>query len=366
MTQLFYVPIEPLVERYTESWYRNFPTTFRSAGFDVTVIDGVPLEDEVKVGTFLDVNSTVHYKSTQLAQIAALFNQRRVPNGSVFFFGDVEFWGIESVRLLAQMNRLDVTLTGFLHAGSYTIEDAFAVAAPYQQYTEVGWLAACDRVYVGSDYHYHAFRERRLIPLGADDNLRSRLMVTGNPLFKSDYPPVDVSKRNKVVLPNRFDIEKRPDRSLEVARLIKNASPETEIVITTSRSTFRSNSESLVTLARQAEADGIVTIKSGLTKSEYHKELAESKVMISCSIEENFGYCIAESLVYGCTPVLTDLASHPEFPSAVLFTANDQAAAAAIRVLSTPYSEPHIPSTFWDAGNLIAADIYYLLDGIEV
>ena len=42
------------------------------------------------------------------------------------------------------------------------------------------------------------------------------------------------------------------------------------------------------------------------------------------------------------------------------------AAAAALRVLSTPYSEPHIPSTFWDAGNLIAADIYYLLDGIEV
>jgi hypothetical protein len=40
--------------------------------------------------------------------------------------------------------------------------------------------------------------------------------------------------------------------------------------------------------------------------------LSESKVMLSNSIEENFGYCIAEALVYNTYPMLKNELSHPE------------------------------------------------------
>ena len=76
--KMILVPIEPLVERYSESWYRNLPRLFENRGFEVTVIDGVPLEQTVKVGTFLDINSTVHYKMTQMQCIAKLFHEGKV------------------------------------------------------------------------------------------------------------------------------------------------------------------------------------------------------------------------------------------------------------------------------------------------
>lgn len=154
---MFLIPLEPLTERYTEQWHRRIPGEF-APFFDVEIIEGQPLlSNEIKVGTFLDINSTAHYKWTQLSAIAALFHENKVPDGSHFFFYDLEFWGIEAVRLLADMNGVKVTLSAFLHAGSYTIEDAFAIAAHYQKYTELGWVAAFDYVFVGSQYHKEAF-----------------------------------------------------------------------------------------------------------------------------------------------------------------------------------------------------------------
>lgn len=316
MSNLYYVPIEPLAERYTESWYKNFPIVFEKVGFKVTVIDGEPLTDHVSVGTFLDINSTIHYKNSQMMKIAKLFHNGLVKDNDVFFFGDTEFWGIESVRLLAQMNKVSVGISSFLHAGSYTKEDAFEIAAPYQKFTELGWIASQDVIFVGSSYHAEAFIERRIKPYITDrvefKTLCDKIVVTGNPLFKEDYHKFDVQKSSKIIISNRFDWEKRPNESLQFAYLAKKRHPDWEIVVTTSRPEFKSNKKWLVDLAREMEKDGIITIKSGLTKEEYHKELATSKIMLSNSIEENFGYCIVEAMHYNTYPLLPNKLSHPE------------------------------------------------------
>ena len=320
--QLVLVPLEPLFERYTESWYRNIPPLFTKHGFDVTVIDGVTLEDEVKVGTFLDINSTTHYKFTQLQKISKMFHQRQIKDGCVFFFSDTEFWGLESVRLLAQMNNVKVFITSFLHAASYTKEDAFSVAAYYQKYTEVGWIACSDLVFVGSQYHKQQVIRERLRPYGAK-NLESNLYVSKNPLFLSDYPRANntnllAGKQKKVLLTNRFDTEKRPNETLEMFAILKLRYPDWEFVVTTGRSTFR-GTESVV-YARKLEAEGVITIKAGLTKDQYHKELEEAAIMVTHSIEENYGYCLAEALIHKCHVVARKGLSHDEFlPMQFLF-----------------------------------------------
>lgn len=314
--QLILVPIEPLTERYTESWYRNYPLLFNRAGFNVTVVDGRALQDEVKVGTFLDINSTVHYKMVQLQKIAKMFNDGQVLNGTVFFFGDTEFWGLESVRLMAQMNQIKVYITSFLHAASYTKEDAFSVAEPYQRYTEVGWIAASDLVFVGSSYHKQQVYNLRLGPVG-EYALADRIKVTKNPLFLEDYPTIKTSsfknKQKKFVLTNRFDVEKRPLETLNLFKRLKASFPEWEFVVTTSRSTLKSNDPSYVAIARAYEADGVITIKDGLTKAQYHQELSEAFCMVTHSIEENYGYCLAEALLHECHVVARDCCSHPDF-----------------------------------------------------
>jgi len=334
---LIYVPIEPLAERYTEQWYRNLPVLF-AEHFNVRVIDGEPLQQVVKVGTFLDINSTVHYKSVQLAKIAALFDKGLVKPNTRFFFGDIEFWGIESVRLMADMNHISVRLVGFLHAASYTHGDAFEIAAPYQQFTEVGWIAAMDAVLVGSQYHKNAVLARRLAPMN-QLHLADRIVVSGNPLFACDYSAYYKPKQNLVVLTNRFDLEKDPESTLRLFAKAKAAHPEWEFLVTTSRQTFTSNSPALLELAKDMERLGIISIRSGLTKAEYHQVLAQAKVMVSHSPEESFGYCAVEAMLYGCQPLLKNNASHPELvlqEGSFLFSTEEEALAKLYSLMANP------------------------------
>lgn len=322
---LFLVPIEPIESRYTASWYRNFPPAL-STDFDVRVIDGVPLTDKIEVGSFLDINSTVAYKSSQMQAIAKLFREGNVPNGSVFFVLDIEFWGIEAIRLMAQMNGVNVTLVGFLHAGSYYTDDAFAVAAPYQQYTEVGWVAAFDLVMVGSQYHKDMFVEKRLVPAGRSD-LAARISVCPNPLFEQDYARTGKPKVNQVVLPNRVDWGKRPDLAFTIAALVKAKRPDWKFVVTTGKDDLHSDRKWLSDYAYWLESQGVLEIKRGLSKAQYHEVLETSKIMLTTSIDETFGYCIAESMHYGTLPLMRQGLSHTEFqcPSEFYFKDEDDA-----------------------------------------
>ena len=309
---LVLVPIEPLEERYSASWYRNLPKTFMDAGFNVTVIDGTPLQQTVKVGSFLDINSTVAYKATQIQQIASLFDAGKVKQQTVFFFSDIEFWGVESIRLMADMNGISVKLAGFCHAASYTREDAFSIAAPYQQYTEVGWIAAFDLVMVGSQYHKDAIVERRLLPLGRQD-LSEKIVVTGNPLFREDYE-FD-SKEHKeplVVLTNRLDMEKRPLWTLKLFELAKAKHPDWTFAVTSGRNGIRSNSPLIVDEILRLQEAGVIEVEVGLTKEQYHNIIQRATVMVSHSIEESFGFCVVEAALYGCAPMASLGLSHTE------------------------------------------------------
>lgn len=314
---LWVVPLEAVQGRYTKQWYDNIPPALEHAGFDVRVIDGEQKTDQLGVGTFLDIHTTIHYKNSQMQRIAALFAEGEVREGDKFFFFDLEFWGgVEAVRLLSQMNKIKVEIFAFLHAASYTVGDAFAVAADHQKYTEVGWIAACDKVFVGSQYHKDAVIERRLKPIAQSGSelaqLKNKIIVTGNPQFSNDYEACGDKKRKQIILPNRFDIEKHPHLSLNLAYLLKMRIPDLNIVVTTGQKVFRSNKKWLDDLARGYHQDGIIEIYENLTKPEYHHILATSKIMMSNSPEENFGICIYEAMVYNTIPLLRNCCSHSE------------------------------------------------------
>lgn len=313
--QLILVPIEPLTERYTEQWYRLLPEFFmQSAAFEqVVVVDGTPLlADDIKVGAFLDIQSTIHYKATQMQALSAMFFNNEVSTKARIFFFDLEFWGIESVRLMADMSGLpSVELYGFLHAASHTVGDAFSVAARYQQYTEVGWALAMTKVFVGSEYAKQAFVARRLYPM-REQLAADNIVVTKNPVFPQEYKVYpDVIRENKILLTNRFDAEKSPEKTLRLFSFLKAKFPEWEFVVTTGRKEFRGSAS--IQYAKELAERGVLTIKSGLTKDQYHRELQSAKFVVSHSQEESYGYCIAEAILYGCTPFLVNCASHPEF-----------------------------------------------------
>ncbi|MEO6303959.1 MAG: glycosyltransferase [Bacteroidia bacterium] len=315
---IYYLPIEPLEERYTEQWYRWFPDQFKRQNLEFKVIDGETLTNVVETGTFLDVNSTLYYKSEQLKKIAELFYKKEIKNGDVFFVADIEFWGIDSIKYLSVLNGIQTKLYGFAHAGSYTKEDYFEKCAPFAKYYETAWGEIFDQIFVGSEYHKQQMFKLRHIPL-------NKITVTGNPYdIKEARGSVPIhTKRNRVVLTNRPDYEKRPNLTLDVFTILKEKHPDWEFYVTTSRSKWGSGW--IRDKAKFLEKEGIITIEEGLTKEDYLSILQQAKVMTSNSIEENFGYCILEAMIFNTIPVLSNGYSHVELvPNKTLFNNLDE------------------------------------------
>jgi glycosyltransferase involved in cell wall biosynthesis len=331
---IYYLPIEPLDERYTEQWYRWFPAEFQRQGLAYQVIDGEPLVDEVQVGTFLDVNSTLHYKAEQLKRVARLFHGKQVKDGDVFLVADVEFWGIESIRYLAVLNKVNVRMVGFVHAGSYTVEDFMEPCAPFASHYECAWGAVFDVLCVGSDYHKKALVTKRGV-------LESKIQVTGNPYDLSEVKalvgPLGTS-RARVIHTNRPDPEKRPGLTLDLFERLHLAHPTWELMVTTSRKTWGRGALRERALALQDR--GVVVVREAISKAEYLGLLAGSRVMTGNTIEENFGYCVLEAMALDTIPVIPDLGSHPELvdgDSRCLFRCMEMQQALIGRAMAHPF-----------------------------
>lgn len=318
MTTLFMLPLEPLEERYTGQWYRWLPETFAPLFDEVVVIDGKPLTDNIRVGAFLDLNSTAHYKATQLQEVARLFQEGRVKSGDAFWVSDIEFWGIEVVRYLARLQGIHVKLFGFLHAASYTREDFMEPMSDVGQYLEPAWIAAFDRVYVGSEYHRRRFFETRLSPLRAYD-LTSRVVVTGNPWRSTEAtrlaPPRQYYQRDiDLCFPHRPDREKRPGIFLRAALEVQQRlGRKLKIAFTTGRAEYRStNDQAFIDEVKVLAEVGDVSIYSGLSRVAFYEVLGRSQVVVSTAIEENFGYAMVEAMTMGALVLMPNAFSYPE------------------------------------------------------
>jgi len=55
-----------------------------------------------------------------------------------------------------------------------------------------------------------------------------------------------------------------------------------------------------------------IEILQDLDKEEYYSLLNKSKLMVSTTSEENFGYCTVEALTMGCQVLLPNAFSNPE------------------------------------------------------
>lgn len=304
---IYLIPIEPLEERYTEQWYRWFPDFCKERKIEYKVIDGTTLVDEVQVGTFLDINSTVFYKSEQLKRIAQLFHTNQIKPGDKFFVYDIEFWGIEVIKYLSDLNKIPVELYGFLHAASYTNGDFMQPCEPYAKHFEEGWLTVFDKIFVGSVYHKQQILKSRSVLDGSN-----KIVVTGNPYDISEVTDrIKVpKKKDQIILSNRPDFEKRPDLTLDVFEILKKDQPEWNFIVTTGRKKWGTGD--IRDRALNLQEQGIITIYEGISKDKYFELLAESKIMTGNSMEENFGYCILESLVFNTIPVIENKFSHPE------------------------------------------------------
>lgn len=338
--RIWYIPIEPLNERYTEQWYRWFPEEFKQAGYYVTTLDGEALTDKIKTGEFLDVNSTLHYKAVQLQKIGKLFYTGQIKEGDIFFVADLEFWGIESIRYLSVLNKIPVKIYGFLHAASYTPEDFMQPCEDFGQLFENGWIRICDKVFVATEYHKELIKEKRPRLTWKDVD---KIVVTGSAWSTKDAWHLlenKPKKQNRIIYTDLPDQRKRPGVFLSLIPLLHKRLPDTKILLTTSRDEWSKGY--IREQAELYEKMGWLEIKRGLTKKQYYTELANSQVMVSTNtVTESFGYCAIEALTFDTNPVLPNMFSYPELTQGdkrLLYNSVDELLALVADRIDTPIS----------------------------
>ena len=321
---LYILPLEPLPERYTIQWRRWFAQALAARKIDHVFIDGASLTSSVESGSVLDAEGTNFYKFSQLQAVCRLFKDGMVKDGDKFFTFDLWMPGLESIPYMAHLENKKIELYGFLHAGSYIDGDFAQPMSEWANHFETGWFRMCKKVFVGTNYHKQEFTTKRItLKFGfsrASGFFRAptpeleKLVVTGNPfnvaeIRSSDWVP-PYKRKNVIVFPHRWDTEKRPDLFMFIMAQLWKRRQDFEVLVTTSRPMFRSNSPDLMALIVQAPFP--VRIASGISKETYYQLLSTAKVFVSTAIEETFGYCLVESVLLGCTPVVPDGLSYPE------------------------------------------------------
>lgn len=315
MSNMWYLPIQPLSARYSKEWIKWIPDFFNMY-YDVHTIEGTPLTSELETGQFLNPTGSLYYVSGQLQMLASLFHNKTVKYGDVFFIADIEFPGhlAEAIRNLSVLTGIKVYIFGFLHASCWTEGDMAEQLKPWQRFLEPAAFEACDKVFVASKH----FKDYLIGANMAEDipifGLQNKIIVTGNIWDSSDilktYPKFP--KEKIVIFPHRFSKEKDPTTFLNVARILKKNFPDWKFLITTSNRILDIKDTYLSEQFTWAYVDGVVDCRVALSRKEYFEWMAKARIMVSTTKEENWGYCATEAATFDTWSLCPDAFSYKE------------------------------------------------------
>ena len=194
---------------------------------------------------------------------------------------------------MSELLGIPVTTHGLWHAGSYDPQDFLGRLVgdkPWVRYAEKSFFQAFDHNYFATDFHIKMFMKnlfgKTAMP-GADFD--GKVVRTGWPMeymLETLLPYQHKPKRDLILFPHRI----APEKQLEIFKGLAQAMPEYEWVICQ---------------------------EQNLTKQEYHKLLAESKMVFSANLQETLGISIMEGMLVGAWPMVPDRLSYSEMYPAI-------------------------------------------------
>ena len=290
MAKIIYVPLEHIEGRYTVHMDRDIRSHLADKGQEfVTIYPEAAGSSTLPEGCFLNAAYTSKFKSMQMAMIAAMYERNEVHNDDVFFFSDIWFPGIESIAYMNYFHKVDAKITGVIHAGSFTDTDFVRDMERWAKNLEDIIFDISHRVFCASNFIRDDIIKKRMV----DSN---KFLVTGLPVDYSVLQKYDTSiKQDRVIFNGRLCDEKQPWLFDELERQVKSRLGRDDI-------------------------EFVKTQDLNLDKDQYYKMMAESKVVVSYALQENFGFGVAEAAYLGCTPVLPNRLVYPElYDSRYLF-----------------------------------------------
>ena len=280
MGKIIYVPLEHIDGRYTVHMDRDIESYLISTKKEYIKIMPTYPQSTLPKGMFLNAPFTSKFKAAQLVEIASLYEQGKITDQDQFFFSDLWFPGIESIAYMNYFTKLKPTITGIIHAGSFTDTDFVRDLERWAKNFEDIIFDISDEIFVASNFIKNDILKKRIVSA-------NKLTVTGLPIdFLGLNQYRTNNKLDQVVFNGRLCDEKQPWLFDELERQVK-----------------------------QRLGNHVTFIKTqnlSLSKNEYYQLMADSKVVVSYALQENFGFGIAEAAYLGCYPVLPNRLVYPE------------------------------------------------------
>lgn len=290
MSQIIYVPLEELPQRYT-----GMMNNAIYSKVDMSLYPKIKIDSQIKRGQFLDIVNTCKFKAAQLQMIADLFNEGKVKNNDVFLIGDIFFPGIEMIKYMAELQDLNVRIYGINYAGRADKTDFVQKLGYWANASELGYHQICDGIFVGSDDH----RKNVIDFFGLNPaQVHTTGLVWDLDYMKSFKDQIgNVAKEDFVIWPHRWCDEKGINELIEFA---KNTNKK---IIVTSSGPVKDYGTKL---------PKNIEFKFNLTKLEYFTLMAKAKWYLSNAYQETFGYTIQEAIYFECNILVPNRACCPE------------------------------------------------------
>ena len=286
--------IEPLESRYTKQWHEHLPKIFASSlnnNFVIKQIDGIQKNTKTTPGAFLNFSDTNYWKSSQLCYFLDMFNSNQVGDHDHLIFTDAWNPAILQIKYMRDLLNKQWVLHGLWHAGSYDENDFLGRIignATWVRQTELAMFNSYDHNYFASNFHIDLFCKS--FSETQDAEWRDQ-MIAQNKIIRSGWPMeylveeldpfVGENKENLIVFPHRI----APEKQLDIFLDLKQSLPQYKFEVCQERS---------------------------LTKYEYHKILAKSKMVFSANLQETLGISWFEGLLVDSVPVVPDRLSYSE------------------------------------------------------
>lgn len=309
--KVLYLPLEPYRERYTELLTNWTEKRLRDRGVEFKTIYGQRFGEGINVGQVLDAHGRSYWSTTQ---VAALVREMQGDlSDTVIYLDDLFTPGYDAlpyiIRQMSESKRPRIYARN--HAQSVDPDDfTFPMRDWMRPYEEMVYATASG-IICASTIHKEMMEIARLpthhvhvlgLPYDEED-VRSRVEGALQP---------HAERPMRVVYASRLDREKQPWFLLDVVDAVHKTMPGVEFVVCTGSANPRSNDpDSLVRLRRYAE-EGRIQIAAGLTKAEYYKVVATSRVQLNTARQDFISYTAIEASTFRTPTLAPAFRSFPE------------------------------------------------------
>lgn len=310
--KVIYLPIEPYEERYTKQLLDWTMTAFARHKVTPVVVygsndgGGKPIRQALPLDPF----RRTQWAMSQMGNLAELWERGDVTSESVIYLQDMFHPGYETIPYLAATTGIHPTVFVQNCAQSMDIYDfTFKMREwmrPYERMVD----ESCAGIFVACHIH-----KELMLAAG----FRGHVFVTGLPFdskeVRSRVEPIRWGSRtNRVLFSSRFDREKNPDFFLALAQEAQGQ-PEfdgVEFAVCTSSEELKSNAPEALANARRLQGRGVIRIYEGLSKDEYYRLLADSKVHFNCASQDFWSNTLNEAAAFGVPTIAPSFRCFPE------------------------------------------------------